>query len=94
MEENKTGEYKVRELGETKAYPPFTPSVDNTITKNQTASTTHEIPAAKFLNDIRVRISAVWADEANSKVGAKGRLILLGSFDLGLSEWEWLRICH
>jgi hypothetical protein len=94
FKEKKEREYcgSAGESEETRTYPPLASGVDDAITKNQTTRTTHEIPAAKFLDDIRVRISAVGTDEANGKIGTIIGLELRGRFALG--EWERLRICH
>jgi len=73
-------------------YPPFTPRIDNAITKNQTTRATHEIPAAKFLNNVWIWVPTVWTDEANREIRTVSSLKLDRFVALG--KRKRLRVCH
>ena len=83
-----TLEKKKSEIG---TYPPFTPCVNNAVTQYQPTIPANEISAAKFLDNVGVRISAFRADQTNGQVWAKSWLM---SFQLGCSKRKGLCESH
>jgi hypothetical protein len=78
-----------RKKSETGTYPPFTPCVNDAITQHQPTISANEISAAKFLDNVGVRISAFRADQTNGQVWPKSWLM---SFQLGRSKRK--RLCE
>jgi len=66
-----TTDRRNKERGVTRTYAPFTPSVYDTVAKHKTTVPTNEVSATKLLDNIRIRVSAFRADEANGEVGPK-----------------------
>ena len=72
-------------------YPPFATSIHYTISEYQPTRTAHQITATELLDDVRVRVSALRADEPDCEVRAESRLV---DFMHWVGEREWLSVCR
>ena len=72
-------------------YSPLASRVKDSITEHETTAPAHEVTTAKLFDDVRIHVSAIWTDEAYSKVRAVRRLLGLLC---GRSERKGLCKCH
>lgn len=72
-------------------YTPFTPCVDHSVTQHKTTVAADKVATAELLDDVRIRVIALRAYEANGEVRAKGGLELLC---FSLCEWEGAGVGH